>query len=189
MAPPYIAGAARVDIRYNLTSGQQVQNVLFIAKPEPFDALATAASIRAVWESTVMPFLTNNVILTEVQVTDYSAPGGATGAASSGVAGSSTSSALPPNCTIALSWRTGLAGRSYRGRTYLPGIGEDKVSSGGVIDSSFVTSLLGMGTALIAAMASEDAVMVVASRKLGSGQTITSCIVDPTVDTQRRRLR
>lgn len=32
-----------------------------------------------------------------------------------------TSEALPPQCAAVISWRTSLAGRSYRGRTYLAG--------------------------------------------------------------------
>lgn len=189
VAPPYIVGAMRIDVRYTLSSGQAVQNVLHAVLPEDFDPSGAAGDIASIWQTEIMPFLTNNVLLAEVQVTDYSEAGGETGAVSAAVVGGSASAPLPPNCAIALSWRTGRSGRSFRGRTYLPGIGEDKVSGGGVIDSGFVAALNGAGTDLLVALSGAGYPLIVASRLLGTGEIISSCIVDNIVDTQRRRLR
>lgn len=41
-----------------------------------------------------------------------------------------TSEPLPFHCAVVITWRTGLAGRSYRGRTYLTGAAEDQQNAG-----------------------------------------------------------
>lgn len=41
-----------------------------------------------------------------------------------------TSEPLPPQCALVLSWRTSLSGRSYRGRSYVPGLPEQHQNAG-----------------------------------------------------------
>lgn len=189
MAPPYVAGAVRCDIRYQLTSGQHVQNVVFVAKSETATFFEMADRLRSDWVGNIMPFLTSNVVLREVQLTDFSGPDGETWVVTDDTPGGSSSAPMPPNVAIALSWRTGLTGRSNRGRTFLPGIGEDKVDGGGIIVASFVTALVSAGEGLLVALGLDDIPLVVASRKNGTGTAVTTCTVDNIVDTQRRRLR
>jgi len=104
-------------------------------------------------------------------------------------AGSSAAAPLPPQNAICLSWHTGRAGRSYRGRTYLPGIGEDKVDGGGIIVASFVTSLVGAAYDFLAAQNTDNIPLVVFSRTLASKELVNAVSVDNIIDTQRRRLR
>lgn len=56
---------------------------------------------------------------------------------------------LPPQCCQLYSWRTSLAGRSNRGRTYMPGLGEGQ-QAGGVIGAGAVTAFATVVTQLLA---------------------------------------
>lgn len=74
----------------------------------------------------------NTVTSSSLSVRDV-APGTAAGYdyAYTAVAGGTTSTdMLPPQAAAVISWRTALAGRSYRGRTYLPGMVESNQAAG-----------------------------------------------------------
>lgn len=98
------------------------------------------------------------------------------------------------NVAYVLSWRTGLAGRSQRGRTYLPGWELDKVN-GSTIASGGITALQAFGDALIAAASGAGHALQVVSfrhnnafRTTGQKTPVTSCVVNTNVGTQRRRV-
>lgn len=56
---------------------------------------------------------------------------------------------LPPQSAIVLSWKTALKGRSFRGRTYLPGYGEIDQNAG-VLGSSALTAANTIVTQMLA---------------------------------------
>lgn len=108
---------------------------------------------------------------------------------------------LPPQSAMVISLRTGIAGRSYRGRLYLGGFGEDKQANGGWI-AGLLSGMQTYVDDLVAALGSggsnSDYEWGVWSRVLGGDDpgpynlsagwhAITSGIVRPTVYTQRRR--
>lgn len=106
--------------------------------------------------------------------------------------------ALPNHATIAISWRTGLAGRSQRGRSYLVGLADSSLdTTAQQITPAAATSYAAGWTALLAAInANVTRSMVVLSRRhngadraVGVTTPITSAIFsDLYVDSQRRRL-
>lgn len=111
------------------------------------------------------------------------------------VAGTGASPALPAHTTIALSLRTGLAGRSARGRLYICGMAENMVVN------DFVTTAAGnallaayqvLRTSFLAADFAWSVVQRVANGvplSNGIDRPITNLLfVDLRVDTQRRRL-
>lgn len=59
---------------------------------------------------------------------------------------------LPAQVAAIISWRTGLAGRSHRGRTYLPPANESSIASG-VYESSYLI-VMGQFASLVLGMAS-----------------------------------
>jgi hypothetical protein len=100
---------------------------------------------------------------------------------------------LPNNVTYAVSWRTGLRGRSFRGRTYAIGL-----AKGHVLESSIHPSAMpdiAMAWHHFRSMAGEGWTFVVVSRFSGGGPRsigvatpVYTFSIDPNLDSQRRRL-
>jgi len=94
---------------------------------------------------------------------------------------------------VVLTWRTGVPGRKFRGRTYLAGISTDQFVQTGdgpllMNDGTVVGALIAGIEAYHAGMLLDDAIPVIWSR-VGAGQksAITSAGVGSIPDTQRRR--
>lgn len=105
------------------------------------------------------------------------------------VAGTGGGASLPNNCALLIKKRTGLGGRSGRGRMFVPmtSVGEDNVSPNGVITPAVVTSLQTAWDALKNGM-----VPFLLHDDLSPVTTptpITSLVVDGRIATQRRRMR
>lgn len=105
-----------------------------------------------------------------------------------GAAGTFTSELLPLNVALCVTLRTGKAGTSYRGRTYLGGWTEGG-STGGVAAANQVTAATDWVTRLQSAFSTAGYDLAVASRKLGKSEKVTSIQTRNNVwDTQRRRI-
>jgi hypothetical protein len=114
------------------------------------------------------------------------------------VAGGETSSdPLPPQCAAVLTWHTAFSGRSYRGRTYLPGLGEI-TQVAGAWTSTYLTALGTIVTQMLAVFGPGGSnanwefgvisrVNNGAPRPTPIETQITSGAVRTTVFTQRRR--
>lgn len=72
---------------------------------------------------------------------DLSAADGVQASSSTPQAGGSTSEAAPNNVAACVSFRSGFAGRSFRGRNYVPGIPNDQITLN-TMDSGFMATLL-----------------------------------------------
>lgn len=81
--------------------------------------------------SPYMSPLCSQYVLTGVRIQDL-APGVMAGRLEGavGVGGNTTDDALPPNLALCVTWRTGLKGKAYRGRTYFTGFTEDAQNAG-----------------------------------------------------------
>lgn len=106
--------------------------------------------------------------------------------------GSGPATQAAPQLAAVVSWATGLAGRSYRGRTYIGPLGSNAVQGDGHLNADFVTALQSAGADLIVdiqsiANTSEPPDLVVWSRTKSVATDILTCRVDNRVDTQRRR--
>lgn len=84
---------------------------------EPGSDLADA------WEATIpalyTPLMSNITALTRLEVRQVGVPTYVYERTLSGYVGGNADNLLPPTTAPLISWRTGLAGRSYRGRTYM----------------------------------------------------------------------
>jgi len=96
---------------------------------------------------------------------------------------------LPPQVATAVTVRTALAGRSDRGRFYLPPVVTDDVGDTGRIGGTTpLTLVTAVGTAIDAAnTAGVDSSLVVYSRKLHDTHFAIRIEVGDVFDTQRRR--
>jgi hypothetical protein len=98
-----------------------------------------------------------------------------------------TNEPLPNQIAIVISWRTAFSGRSYRGRTY---VGPCAVAARGpnaVIATAQRDAILAAAQALRTGLSTDQYSLVVYSRKLFGASPITSALVGPYFDTQRRR--
>jgi hypothetical protein len=95
----------------------------------------------------------------------------------------------PPNTAWLLKKKSALGGRQNRGRMYVPGIVEDATIHNGKITASSLTQMQTAADNYMAALASNDSPMVILHTASSDPTTVVSLDVDPTVATQRRRLR
>ncbi len=102
--------------------------------------------------------------------------------------GTNTGTELPANDTIAVSWRTGKAGRAQRGRFYAMGVPEEDVGGGDTITSAAQIAFAVLAQDLLTRLAAAGLKLVIFHRLLGTYTPIISVIVDSLLDSQRRRL-
>lgn len=114
-----------------------------------------------------------------------------------GVVGEQTGDQLPNNCTMAVHFATGAAGRSRQGRNYVPVLDRDDVV-GNFIDSGWAANVVTAYSELIfpGSYVPDGWIWVVVSRMQGGvrppegefHEILSVSVVDLVVDSQRRRL-
>jgi hypothetical protein len=99
------------------------------------------------------------------------------------------------NSTLTMSWRTGFAGKAFRGRDYVPALAESEVTQNDTVISSLLVGLASAGGALINAAVLAGFPLGVFHAPLITPKlldnTITeilTCVLEYIVDSQRRRL-
>lgn len=200
-----VANTALIEIRMT-QNGQQVENTLWMehaTDPTAAEIDTICIAVRDWWSTNLAPIVSSNVELREVVGTSMTSASSPVGNAVPGspLFGGSTANIVPGNVTMAISFRTGLRGRSFRGRNYAVGITEDQIAG-----NQFVAGLTALWQAaydqLLLDSAGAGWEWVVASRFSGvdvngdpipraAGVTtpVTSIVVvDNNVDSQRRRL-
>lgn len=201
-----VLNTALVEVRV-LANGQKCENTLWFERATAYDEAVLTGLAEAVadwWVTECAPTISSGVQLVEVVATDQTTATGlqVSFAPVSPTFGGSTANIMPNNVTMAVSFRTALRGRSFRGRNYVVGFTEDQVAG-----NSFVATLDATWqanyAALIAVADGAGTAWVVASRFSGvdpvtgapipraAGVTtpITNVVVvDSFVDSARRRL-
>lgn len=110
------------------------------------------------------------------------------------LAGGIANEALPNNVAVCVTWFTELAGRSYRGRTYMPGLNES-ASTQSFIDGATAAGFATNMVELVNQLTAETFTLVVASffselapRVAAVLTPIIAAGVNTVLDSQRRRL-
>lgn len=163
--------------------------------PADLSAMATA---MATWYTTYLkPQLVNTCSLTGVRVTDQtnlSAPSFFL-PISPPEAGTLAGTPEPNNVAVVVTERTNFRGRSYRGRNYVPGQGQNQQVSPTIIALGQATALAGAWAQLSTVETATSTLHVVVSRYANGAprlsavmSEITSYTVDQKYDSQRRRL-
>jgi hypothetical protein len=141
------------------------------------------------WWTGVHPFVTSRVTLREIRW--YRVGHGVVGSnpaervTTVGVAGSSSSQELPPQCALSLTIKT--ARRKQWGRTYLPGLVSGSLATGGTYDPTSVDAIGTYTAAMAASCVTKQFYMGVMSLTAGSFFTNEQVQVDDIVDVIRRR--
>jgi len=198
MPLPVINNVVRVAVEGHTSLGTKWANVIHLAKTAGTAAIADFPALvtelnrlygGATYGGGGLNLLNNTnsstavdrYVFTILNGTAASVPLAATAAGSGAVA------AVPAEVAAVITLRTGLRGRSFRGRIYLPAFTTAAFTSTGQISSGVVTALpiqcSGFNTALVALTYT----WVVASYLHATAQPITSWTMDNAPDVQRRR--
>jgi hypothetical protein len=166
--------------------------------PTVEDCALIAQTVGDWWDDNVQAIVATNVVMREVYVKSIAVANGpeATYSAPFPLAGLLAGDSLPNNVSIAVSLRSGLTGRSARGRWFWYGITEGQVDANtmnvaaiSIIDAAITNlreDIIGLGFQWVI-------VSYVANGAPRPGGPVyfivtTITIVDSTVDSQRRRL-
>jgi hypothetical protein len=180
---------------------QQVENTLYFQgtpDAEGGTLIDLANEVLLWWNAEVRPYLSNQLTLREIYVTDLSAVDASAYTFTPPTplpVGGDTAAALPGNISLAVSFRTAKRGRSFRGRNFIVGLVEPAVT-GNNVSNDFANGMQDAYGALLSGSIAADWTWGVVSRytnKLpratGIFTPITAAIVtDTVVDSQRRRL-
>lgn len=187
-----------VVVNYSLFN-KIVSNVFHVVSATEVTDLILQAIVDAFkdWlELDAMQFMSYELGATEIVATDISEPDGiqVTHTFAPTLDGTLVSDAASSNVAICISHLTERTGRSFRGRTYMPGNTLSTIVNN-ELDPTRQATLLSIYVALAARIEGAGASMVVASfvsgglpRAVGVGTPITGFSVGKRVDTQRRRL-
>jgi hypothetical protein len=180
---------------------QIVENTLYFAKDGGWggsDLSVLADQLLDWWNSNAKSFTNVNAALQEIKITDLSSDTAPTFSLTAGlpIAGDATGDPLPNNCSLTISFRTAGRGRSSRGRNYIVGLSES-ATSGNVVDPTVIADIKNayevINSTVQDLLPAHHVVVSRVHNKVprteGLAQEITSYqVVDPFVDSQRRRL-
>jgi hypothetical protein len=201
-----VPGVIQVDVIY-LWSGQRVENTLYFQKGDGWtlpQIIDWVDQLNTLISEELMPLLNNSIQFIELiaRLLDTASSIGYSLPISPAVSGGVAGEGMPNNVTYTISLKTGLTGRSFRGRNFVPGLSPDNVN-GNTIASGFRTGILAFYNELRALAESTGNPLVVVSRYSGVNPTtgkpiprvegiatevISITTFDDIVDSQRRRL-
>lgn len=95
---------------------------------------------------------------------------------------------LPGDVTAAVSWRTGLAGRKYRGRFYDFGMAFGDANSNDTMTGGYIAILEAIGQYLLNHAVTAALKLIVFHRLTNTYTDINTVVTDQLVDSMRRRL-
>lgn len=154
MADQRVINGMRAELRYTLMT-EQIMNTLWFHKNtgevSSADCQTLGEYLADWWSDNMKSLLTVNLTLREVYVRGAErVSGNPEYTATNGLPASGTIDAesMPGNVALCVSFRTGLTGRSYRGRNYVSGM-NDGVVSGNQFQVSFVNNVVAAYTTLL----------------------------------------
>jgi len=192
----------RVAVEMN-QEGHVTVNVYHALSPHPVTVadLTTLGTIFASWVTNhLIGVMGTNTSVTNLNLRDLTTASGPIldVPMTTGNVGTVTGTPLTNSVAQVASWRTGLAGRSFRGRTYFPGLTDAMLVSGtpNFTSTARATNLLNAAAALQTALSGGSYELVVASFRHGGAPRTTAVVTPPTsiivntkVDNQRKRLK
>lgn len=183
-------------------SGQLYENTLYFfqngADPTIGDCQAIATLVSQWWTGSVLPNLTDSLVMVRVTAKNLFINGGAKGVQSmGGAAGGVATEQSPNNVSAVVTFDTGQSGKSSHGRNYIGGVPNAAIDVN-TIDIGFIAQIIGAYQELLPGGGSDPTPYFwsVLSRQSGGIVAATALAVpvqnvyftDNTVDSQRRRL-
>jgi hypothetical protein len=168
--------------------GVQSAEVTFSVTAPSTTAADVGADIISAWAGSIKNAQVETCTLVSASVTALDGTAAAV-IVPSGVDGTNTNDGVTDSLAVISTLRTGIAGRSNRGRIYWPGLGTDMLSVNGyTIDPTFKTGFQSAVDDWHDAMTGTGETLGVLSRKLSSFREVTALEVRDVIGTQRRRL-
>lgn len=155
----------------------------------PSDA---ATDLYTVWNNSWRQIQTNQVVLSEVLVKFGPNATGPSGTASGSSAGVLTVQGTSPAVSLLVQKTTLSGGRAGRGRCFMPGCSEPDTSSGGAVDSAYLSAAQGYWDDFHDQLVALDllpALLHGADSPILTPTQIEAFVVQAVVATQRRRQR
>lgn len=193
-----VPNTAKVDWIFS-TPGGVAMNSLYFEKGSAFSGTELAdiaAAAEDAWETNVSPAVSETVTLNRTVVTDLTTDSSGQVTDVGGISGANANPQMPDNVTLAISFRTALRGRSFRGRIFHVGMPRTDVVGDSVGDSNaalFAALYQDTIDTIEAAVSGLQHVVVSlchdgAWRTVGVTTPVIAITVDPTLDTQKNRL-
>jgi hypothetical protein len=193
MAPPNAPTVAKVSLVGHRDTREWV-NTFHVHKLgslwTPPD-LTSVANIMEAWTNNYRAVWPQNIFadMIQVRVLDPTNPLALDHALNPPLAGLQAGQPAPGNVTSTISWRTGLAGRKYRGRDYVPGYSDSGLTADDRLGTAFVNLLAQIAQLYITditGLGNMEPVIFHASSNTFT--PIISFVIDAILDSQRRRL-
>lgn len=195
-APNIVEVQFRCTFQGSLTMNRIHVNVLHT--PTSSDLATLVSELAGWWIDNVAPLVNVSLELREVYAKSLASQPGPEATFSEGlpVTGSLSGEALPANCSLAVSLRSNVTGRSSRGRWFWQGF-EEGQSNGSLISSGILTSIDQALTNLRSDIIDLGFIWVIVSYRHDNAPRVGGpvyfnvldiTIIDNVVDSQRRRL-
>lgn len=185
---------ARVNLYWQRSGVDYAVNVLHydIGPSAPVtqaEATSLAATIGAAFSANHDTYVSNTVSLNRLTLRDIRTANLPEFSATIGVAGASAAIPLPLQTSLVVTLRTAYAGRSYRGRIYLPGFTSGAQDTDSTASAACVSAAQAFANAIAGPTVNgTEWNLGVASFTLGDITPVTAAVVrDDQWDTQRRR--
>lgn len=176
-----------------VSGGRAVDNVFHFTGTGSGQEQACCTALQTSWKGSGKPFayMDNKVSLVSFQVVDLSTINGGIYTIADTTAGSKTAASIATRAACVLVQYNGQTrNRSSRGRTYFGPLYEAEVDiDGATLTGSAQTLFAGYFTTFRAGMTTAGFTQCVLSRKLVASFAVTFQRIQPTIATQRRRLR
>lgn len=130
---PFIPSATEVEAKFEgVVDGQQTINDLYFSLPGGYvlsDIQSLATNLSDWFTLSFASHLSEDWSTVAVHVRALNVPAGfVVDVSPTPTVGGAASSAEPNNVALCISFRTGIAGRSFRGRNYVPGVPTDQIT-------------------------------------------------------------
>lgn len=195
-----VADTLMLELRQSLF-GQRIENTFGFRLTggwSPAQLTALMNGMLLWWTNELAPHLSADISLRELVATDLSSSTGPVVTQAAPIPnpdGGVGFGSLPGNCGLCVSFRTNARGRSFRGRNFVAGLPETEVT-GNTVSPTLVNNIQTAYNEIIIGGAQGAFEWVVISRFSNNAprvagvatQITTAVIVDPFIDSQRRRL-
>lgn len=190
MPLPTIANTIRVAIKLGGTGVDDlVVNVIHVHETGSNATQDVADVISAAWATAWKDLIPNIFEWSGLTLTRLNGTAGVD-CVWNGDQPASTADSAPMQAALCASWRTGLAGRSFRGRSYIGPIGANRIdpTAPDHIDPGVVTTFTSQANGLIDDLTTGDFPLEVASYKLSETNLVDTVKINPLVCTVRKRV-
>lgn len=139
-----LASCAKVSVEMTLQS-ETIVNTLYFREDE--DSISSSNmldllnAVETWWDTSIKPLVPTNVLLDRIRAVETSQENGIAVEINPNISGTNSGIPLPSQNTFAITFVTGYAGRSFRGRNYFPVLTEGDVTNN-TVDGDHLAAII-----------------------------------------------